>query len=110
MAGSSFIPEPTSQQLRDVYDKIRTAAFETLEVYQGLRDKVYILKNQGEYYSCSCYVGQKKRHQCKHAILCAVIQQMFTFPPGIRDPVLQGRSRRGGRIAGARRGGARSQR
>lgn len=93
-----------------MYNALRYGNFETLNEYDDLKNKVYLLQRRGLFYVCSCPQGQKNRNQCKHAILCAVKQGLLEFPEAVRDPVIR-QSRRGrSRTAGAHRGGALSQR
>lgn len=109
MAGSGAQQNVTSQQLQQMYDTLRLGNFDSLEQHAELKDSVYVLKRCNGFYTCSCYQGQKNRSQCKHAILCAVKQQLIEFPEAVRDPVLRQQARRG-RPNGARRGGALNQR
>jgi hypothetical protein len=109
IAGSTSPPNITIGQMEAIYDKIRKGNFNSLDEYFEIRDKVYVLKSCGEYYSCSCYVGQKEAIQCKHAALCAVKQGWISFTAEHRDPIVPSRRVRG-RPAQALRGGALSQR
>lgn len=108
VASSEYPNDGTSADLITFYNQMRQANFDSLNEYKQLRSKVYILQRCGDYYSCTCYVGQKIRTQCKHAIMCAVKQRLFVFPREVHDPVLTKR-RRVGRPAGVQRGGALSQ-